>query len=90
MRREGPGAHGKRRPRGPQPRLLRFFATGGLVDQDVAARMGTGEFWDEGVRLVSYGARGIRSSLSGMARHGQDIARGVADIVGALFGGSGR
>lgn len=76
--------------KGRKPRLLGFFATGGILDRDVAARMGTGEFWDEGTRLISHGARGIRSNLAGMGWGGKRIAKGFAGIARALFGESGR
>lgn len=60
------------------PKLSRFCASGGLLDQDVAARMSSGEMCFEAAKVTGYAARGLASSVRGMAK-------GVFQFAGVLI-----
>lgn len=68
----------ERRP----PKLQRFCATGGLLDYDVAARMGEGELCEEAAKVIGHNARGLARDVSEI---GGGLCRAVGCVVGGIF-----
>lgn len=68
------------------PKLFRYCASCGLLDQDVASRMSTGKMCEESVKALAYTARGVSSSVGGMARGFGRMGQGVAGMAKGIFG----
>lgn len=60
------------------PKLLRFCASGGLLDYDVAYRMNEGEMLSEASKLAAYGFKGMASSLRG-------VGNGIIGMLRSIF-----
>lgn len=61
-----------------RPRLLRFCASGGLLDRDVAYGMDEGEMMTEASKLASHGFKGMASSLRG-------VGNGIIGMLRSIF-----
>jgi len=85
--RSGNGYCGKRERK---PRLLRFCASGGLLDQDVAERMSGREMCDGFVEVGSYAAKGLGRTMGKLAddmgRHAKSFSNNLLGILECLFG----
>ena len=66
-----------------KPKLLRYCASGGIIDHDVAEDMSNGELCDGFVEVGSYAAKGLKRTASKWAGDMGHHARG---FFGSLFG----
>lgn len=85
------GKRGKRMGKGDgrndrPPKLFRYCASCGILDQDVASSMSTGRMCDESVKSLSYTAKGLSSSIGGMAKGVSRMGNGVAEMAMGVFG----
>ena len=81
-----PRRHDGYKKRDRPPKLYRFCASGGLLDQDVVASMDTGKLASEAVKVTGYMAKKVGASAMDI---GRDIGSGVkhaAEVAGSLFG----
>ena len=92
-RSHGRKRHGKRRGgdgHGKPPKLFRFCASCGIMDQDVAYGMSDGEMLDGAVDVVKYSAHGLSRCAGRFARGvSHDIkrtCRGIRQIFSSIFG----
>lgn len=73
-----------------KPKLYRFCASGGLLDQDVASGMTDRELCDGFVDVGSYAMKGIGRTAGRLAddlgRHAKGFADNLVDLIGCLFG----
>lgn len=65
------------------PKLQRFCASGGLLDYDVAARMGEGELCEEAAKVIGYNAKGLARDVSDI---GGGLCKAAGCVAGGLFG----
>ena len=83
----GKGFENRRKNR--PPKLFRFCASGGLLDQDVAARMSRGEMMKEAGHCIGYAVKGLGTSVGNMAssiaRGTGQMATGICKLVGTFF-----
>jgi hypothetical protein len=70
-------------PQERPPKLQRFCASGGLLDYDVAARMGEGELCEEAAKVIGHNARGLARDVSDI---GGGLCRAAGCVAGGLFG----
>lgn len=70
------GGGWKKRER--KPRLLRFCASGGLLDQNVVSRMSSERLMAESADVIGYAA-------DGMCKSACNMARGVGGIIDGAF-----
>lgn len=68
------------------PKLARFCASGGLLDQDVAMRMSGGEIFSGIAAVGGYAARGVVKHAGNIIRNNRDLGDGACQIVGNAFG----
>ena len=68
---------------GRPPKLMRFYASSGLLDQDVVSKMGEGEVLDETVKAVGYGVKRMSADL---AHNVGDVGRNLAGAAGSAIG----
>lgn len=79
--------HGRKRGRCGErgerpPKLTRFCASCGLLDQDVVGRMSDDELMGESAKVVGYAAKGLADDLGSIA--GGFIRLGAETIAGGL------
>lgn len=95
------GWHGKKhchgghclKRHGHPPKMLRYCASCGLLDQHVATRMSHGELCGEAANVIGNAAKGPSSNVGNMARSiggiascSFGVAKCVVGAVAALFG----
>ena len=78
--RRGEGDDGRRERR---PKLLRYCASGGILDRDVAESMSNGELCDGFADVGSYAAKGLKRTAYKWA---SDMGRHARGFFGSLFG----
>ena len=69
------------------PKLFRYGASCGMLDQDVVANMSNEELCCESVKALGYSARGFGSCVCGIAREVGGVGRDACNVVGAIGGG---
>ena len=81
--------HGGRRSERP-PKLYRFIASAGLLDQNVAARMSGGQMCDETIRAYGYITRRTGAILAKRARdikrHASEACDGFMRLAESFLG----
>lgn len=81
------GRHGFGKMRhGRPPKLLRFFASCGLLDSGVAARMSDGEMCGEAAKVVSYASRGLCQTAGDFVTQASSCVYGLAKCAGQVVG----
>ena len=82
-RRKHRHGHGQEQDRRNErkPKLLRYCASCGMVDQNVVAKMDRNTIGAEAVNVMAYGARGLASDARVMARGAGKIAYGLGGLA---------
>lgn len=62
------------------PKLARFCASGGLLDQDVAMRMSGGELFSGIAAVGGYAARGVVKHTGNIIRNNRDLGEGICEM----------
>lgn len=75
--------HGGKGKNDRNPKLLRYCASGGLLDQDVAYGMSDKELCDGFVNVGAYAVRGFASTADAWTR---DVGRGMRKIGSSIMG----
>lgn len=68
-----------------KPKMLRYCASGGLLDSHVVSRMSRGEMCEGAVDVMRYGANGLASSAKGIAGGIGMIAEGIFGFFGSVI-----
>ena len=68
-----------------KPKLLHFYQTCGMCDQDKASRMSEGEFVDETFKVAGYGVQCVKDRARGVGNGVTKMASGVGQMVGSTF-----
>lgn len=76
----------KHEKREEPPKLYRFCASCGLLDQDVAASLNAGELLSGGLAVARYGIRGAAKDARDIIHSGRDLGNAVCKMGSGLCG----